>query len=276
MTQSEFKTRPGKRSLGLAGRSAVLSSLVLGGLLLQATGAHAAPVTKNFTGDRTDDVFLNLNITYDDATTYTVPSATSPPAPGGWFSGTPGTPCSATDTTGPYTAAGDCYINTDGVPSYSGQSYLNWPLPAFTGKLITSVTGTVTGEDGDIYNVIGLAKIGSFEGGKLIPVVAPLISHYISDNLIDPTKFFALGSPTDAGMGISQGGFVVLTDNPDYQYQLFQDPTNGELAGCGSGTCLKITPVPAPLPILGVGFAFGSIRKARKFSSLLNPSFRKG
>jgi hypothetical protein len=78
--------------------------------------------------------------------------------------------------------------------------------------------------------------------------------------------------PLVPGKGLSQGGFVILTDDPKHQYQLFSNPgitditKKGELAGCGSGTCLKVTPrpAPAPLPILGAAAAFGASRKLRR------------
>jgi len=51
-----------------------------------------------------------------------------------------------------------------------------------------------------------------------------------------------------------------------YNYQLFSDSSKGgELAGCGSGTCQKtVFTVPGPLPLLGVGAAFGYSRTLRK------------
>lgn len=148
-------------------------------------------------------------------------------------------------------------------------------IAPFTGNPITNITGSITEPDGTIRNVLGIANVGSFEGGVLKPDAA-LIQHYISDNLIDP-KFLFAGQHDSllAGKGLSQGGFVILTDDPEHQYQLFSNPgitgTMGELAGCGSGTCLKVTPrsAPAPLPILGAAAAFGSLRKLRKFSGLL-------
>jgi hypothetical protein len=146
-------------------------------------------------------------------------------------------------------------------------------ISPFTGNLITSLSGRIIEPDGTVRNVLGLAKIGSFEGG-----VPSLIEHYISDNLINPEFLFAgVDDSLVAGKGLSQGGFVILTDDQDHQYQLFSNPgitditTKGDLAGCGSGTCLKVTPrqAPAPLPILGAAAAFGSLRKLRNFSALL-------
>ena len=57
------------------------------------------------------------------------------------------------------------------------------------------------------------------------------------------------------------GTFINVTDSWDL------DPNTGTIMAI-SNTYTQV-PVPAPLPILGAGAAFGSIRKLRKFSSRL-------
>ncbi|MFN7633034.1 MAG: hypothetical protein ACK5Q7_07495 [Cyanobacteriota bacterium] len=242
--------------------STMALSALAGVMMLQMPAANAALVTKYFEGDRTDGLIFNLYITYDDSVTKTVPTdegMAGPMPPGGTY----GTQCSMMDTVGPY-VNGDCYINTDGAGGNPGQiPKAPWgDISSFTGHPITNVTGTITGDTK--YNVIGIATIGSFEGG-----IPPLLHHYISDNLIDDAFLFSKKDPLTAGKGLSQGGFVILTDDEEFQYQLFSNPANGELAGCGSGTCAKIRPTPAPIPVLGAAAAFGSIRRLKKFSSHL-------
>jgi hypothetical protein len=250
-------------------------SALAGGALLHGHGAEAALVTKFFKGDRTDKLDFQLFVTYDDSTLYTVPKPIAGPPAIGLPPGA-GTQCSLTDTTKSSYANGDCYVNTDGQPNENppkpGQTALaSWEdnISPFTGYLITSVSGKIIEPepDGSVYNVLGLAKIGSFEGG-----IPPFIQHYFSDNLINPEFLFTEQDDSlVAGKGLSQGGFVIITDDPDYQYQLFSDRSTGELAGCGSGTCREVTPrpAPAPLPILGAAAAFGSLRKLRNLSALL-------
>lgn len=254
-------------------------SAIISGFSGFFTPANAASVIKFFEGDRSDTTILKLFIEYDDVFTFSIPTAIppNPIRPG------VGVQCSIADTTGPYVDR-DCYVNTDGLgPGTSGQTALApWMnIPAFTGNPIRSITGTITDPDGDIYNVVGYAKIGSFEGGvtdTLLnpsnPPRPPLIPHYISDNLINPDILFSGKDSVTLGKGLSQGGFVILTDSPDYQYHLFSDPNTGELAGCGSGTCLQVRALPTPLPIFGAAAAFGSIRKLRKISALLNSDLK--
>lgn len=249
--------------------STVGFSALAGGVLLHGPGAEAALVTKPFAGDRTDGLQFNLLIEYNDALLFSVPNAI-PPNP--VLSGA-GVQCSAADTTGLY-VNGSCYVNTDGLGGAStGQTALvPWAIIApFTGNPITRITGTITDPDGTIRSVLGFAEIGSFEGG-VAAAGTPLIPHYISDNLINPDFLFSGLDSITLGKGLSQGGFVILSDDPEHQYQFFSNPTSvgaeGELAGCGSGTCLRVN-APAPLPILGAAAAFASLRKLRKFSYLV-------
>ncbi|MFN6351765.1 MAG: hypothetical protein ACK40D_02675 [Cyanobacteriota bacterium] len=262
---SHLKTNLSKMNSRLSplAASALALTAATGAMMLQMPATQAASVTKYFEGGRDDNTTFSLYITYDDAITKTVPTDAGmdgPIPPGGTY----GTQCNMMDTVGPY-ANGNCYINTDGDGSGNGQQPIApWAgIAPFTGHPITNVTGTITDSDLDVYNVIGLAQIGSFEGGKV-----PLIPHYISDNLIDDAFFFSLDDAV-AGKGISQGGFVILTANDNYQYQLFSNPATGKLAGCGSGECAPVKPTPAPIPVLGAAAAFGSIRRLKKFSSHL-------
>jgi len=66
-----------------------------------------------------------------------------------------------------------------------------------------------------------------------------------------------------------------MPDGPDPISGTFISVTDSWVADPATGTIMAISntfqqqEVPAPLPILGAGAAFGSIRKLRKFSSRL-------
>lgn len=246
------------------------AAFVAAGVFGSALQADAAIQSKEFKGTRSDGDILDLLIYYDDSATYTLP--TLPP-----IGGLPG----------PFTDRIESPPPGSGIP-------LN-PLPVydtavFTGFAITGVTGSYT-EDGNTYNVVsicppsgpvsqpgrvisfpgcgtpadstnGLFSTGSYEEGRVSEAGEPpsdLIAHFLSDNLFKPDL---VGSP---GGAFSGGGIVFHTTEEDYVYQLFTDPATGEYAGCGSGTCLPVsTQVPGPLPLLGVGAAFGYSRRLRK------------
>jgi len=108
---------------------------------------------------------------------------------------------------------------------------------------------------------------GLFSEASYTQGINPLIiAHTLSDNLFKPDL---VEQKVLKGI-FSSGGIVFntpyLKEKGGYNYQLFSDAANdNELAGCGSGTCAKVfLRVPGPLPLLGVGAAFGYSRTLRK------------
>ena len=129
-------------------------------------------------------------------------------------------------------------------------------IGGFQGWTITNVTGTYFDKaDNGIYNVVALLPANSFT-----PPIPPIINASNSDNLYNPTLPGALTS----GGGLSNGGFVFKTTNTEYNYQVFTNLDDGNYAGCGSGTCSRILPVPGPLHLLGLGAVLGYSRKLRQ------------
>ena len=120
-----------------------------------------------------------------------------------------------------------------------------------------------------------------------------LTAHGETDNLYNPIGGFMpgdLGFPGGRDNGLlSYGGLLFFVDygidengNPEdwaaegypnryLPYQVFfksllvNDPVGEDYGGC-PGDCgnVKVNPVPGPLPLLGVGAAFGYSRKMRK------------
>lgn len=113
-----------------------------------------------------------------------------------------------------------------------------------------------------------------------------LTAHGDSDNLYNPDGGFTpgdLGFPAGRDNGLlSYGGLLFFVDygelyaaegypNRYLPYQVFfksllaNDPGGEDYGGC-PGDCgnVKLNPVPGPLPLLGVGAAFGYSRKMRK------------
>ena len=110
-----------------------------------------------------------------------------------------------------------------------------------------------------------------------------LTSHNVTDNLYNPAGGFAAGDlPIGRNNGVlSFGGLQFFVDyginyaaeqypNRYMPYQFFfqdlsqNDPNGFDYAGC-PGDCGKASiNVPGPLPLLGVGAAFGYTRKLRK------------
>ncbi len=222
----------------------VCASVALG-ILGSSPQASAAIQKARFDAFRPEDGdVLNFVIHYDDSTLTSSavgslcgpdPSAPNLPAP---------PPINLSSPVG-------CYVQN------TSNGYLSGPVsPAFQGYQIVDISGTYYDKiEDETFNVRGFYSGASFEGG-----VAPTIPHYASDNLFDPNSLLN---------AISSGGFVVATDNPDYQYQLFLDKATGEYAGCGSGPCRRvIRTVPGPLPVLGALAAFGFSRKVRRRSQL--------
>jgi len=248
------------------------ATFIAAGVFGSALQADAAIQTKVFNGIRDDGDLVDLLIYYDDSVTYTLPTLPTLPPIGGL-------PGAFTD-------------QIESPPPGSGPLK---PLPGydtgFTGFAITGVTGSYT-EEGNTYNVKSICPSGpvshtgrviSFPGCTAPPYGGTpadstnglfstgsyeegveegediLIPHKLSDNLFNPDFASAVGG------AFSRGGIVFNTEESEYVYQLFTNPATGLYAGCGSGTCLKVSPrVPGPLPILGIGAAFGFSRKLRK------------
>lgn len=214
---------------------------------LSSQEATAALRTLPFTAYRPadGDRFLNVLFTYDDAAAITIatPGGGSAAPDGGIY----GQPCGMSETSPPY-SPGSCYLkNIDNAIS-------PWSsIQTFTGYPIISVTGQYWEREPsgghEIYNIIGLAQVGSYEGGVTGSLPTPRIPHFISDNLIQPSLLQIISDGS-----FSQGGIVLLTSNPDYSYHLFSDPSTGKLAGCGSGTCNiveKVLPIPISFSVDG-------------------------
>jgi hypothetical protein len=217
----------------------------------QANAVNLKTVVFNGYRPMDGDYFENVVFTYDDDVTLSLPQAN----PYGSLCGS--------DPTSPTFGNNYCYVNnTVDRGLQSGQ-------PSFTGKTILNVTGKYyekIAEGGyDVYDIMQIASIGSFEGG-----VGPAIPHYVTDNLIDPVKV----AQAAQGGGFSSGGVVLLTSNPDYSYHLFTNVSSGGYAGCGSGTCKDVIATPAPLPILGATAVLGYIGRLRTAASRLKTSHR--
>ena len=209
---------------------AVLAGTAALGSLIASSPAMAAIQSVRFDGFRASDGdILNFVIHYDDSALVTSSVASL---------------CGPDPSASP---APGCYVQN------TSNGYISGVVsPPFTGYQIVDVTGTYYDKIEDkTFNVLGLYAAGSFEGG-----IPPAIPHYASDNL------FAVNVVNGA---LSGGGIVVSTDNPAYQYHLFTDPVTGDYAGCGSGTCKKVTRmVPGPLPLVGAAAAFGLSRRLRR------------
>ena len=264
------------RSLLSAGTGLAVSvgSIGLGFIFTQPVLAG----TKLFTNQRIevspDEVFVFDLLTDDLITTVTKRGYTNP-----------GT-VTPTDPSNPLA------IRTDANPLLSSARY------AFTGYKILAISngkryeggvyngdiryrepapyaGTNT-EDGGVFNY-------AFGGGY----PTDLIAHALPDDLWNPRGeglgfYLAPSLPSSAlDNYVSFGGFAfdvfkAGTSDFDEPYQIFtvsKQPTSGgftglvpgDYAGCpGSCVSARVNPVPGPLPLLGVGAAFGLSRKLRK------------
>lgn len=230
-----------------------------------------------------DEVFI-LDLTTEDTSTtsvvapYTNPGVVTPlvPAPPG--GGSP----------------------SDTAPLLTAPGY------TFTGYKILSIKGGAYDADGNLLGVINFdpangstAEIQGVFNYEVSPGVFPtdLIAHSRPDNLWNPggvgMGFAAQPGLPDSALdnNVSFGGFafdVFAPGTTDFTnlsaylepYQLFtvsQQPTSGlftsllpgDVAGCpGSCRGARISKVPGPLPILGVGMAFGLGRRLRRRSTL--------
>lgn len=266
------------------------ATAVVAGILGSALQANAAIQSKAMNLIRPDNDKLNLIIYYDDAMQFTINSA-------GIYSAV--RPAAATNLPGPFIDTTTPLPVT--IPGYDPNGFTGYAITGVTGKYYdgdhdewyevksicpspaiaippvppgdtsTSTTfpgcSTLANLDGDPINGFpadatnGLFREASYTEGKV-----PIIAHTLSDNLFRPD----LVDKMELKGIFSSGGIVFNTpynnEPGGYNYQLFSDPANGgELAGCGSGECQKtIFAVPGPLPLLGVGAAFGYSRTLRK------------
>jgi len=259
----------------LLAKSLLGATAVVAGVLGSALQSNAAIQSKGMQLQRPDGDQLDLTIYYDDAAHFTINSA-------GIYSAT--RPAAATNLPG-------AFIDTTTaapIPTYDPNGFTGYAITGVTGRYFESghnewydvksicpsgsfpppPTGHISfpgcgpaafGSPADASN--GLFSEGSYTEGIPTP-----IAHTLSDNLFRPDL---VDQKVLKGI-FSTGGIVFNTsfiDEPNgYNYQLFSDATKDyELAGCGSGTCEKTTfRVPGPLPLLGVGAAFGYSRTLRK------------
>jgi hypothetical protein len=252
----------------------------IAGVLGSTFQANAAIQSKGMSLSRPDGDLLDLLIYYDDAAQFTINNA-------GVYSAA--RPATATNLPGKFR---DTTTLPVAIPGYDPNG--------FTGYAITGVTGRYfDGDQNEWYDVksicpsesfppppighisssttfpgCGPAAFGSpadasnglFSEGSYTEGKPPLIAHTLSDNLFRPDL---VDQKVLKGI-FSSGGIVFntpyLNEPGGYNYQLFSDPAkDNELAGCGSGECFKtVFSVPGPLPLLGVGAAFGYSRTLRK------------
>jgi hypothetical protein len=148
------------------------------------------------------------------------------------------------------------------------------PTTNFTGYLITSISGTDGGDP-----IVALLNPGT---NLMLPIVDGN-STFGTDNLFNPlADINSMPAPGQLSTGGFGGGFAYKVDEgggvfEDYQFYYGLRPgstevgyqgcvvEHGQSGGCGSVTIsdFKITDVPGPLPILGLGAALGYSRKLR-------------
>jgi hypothetical protein len=285
-SKSSNKTKQKYLAMGKSTRTHLLAKNLLGatavvaGILGSALQVNAAIQSKAMNLIRPDKDKLDLIIYYDDVMQFTINSsgnysAVRPTAatnlPGIFIDTTTADPVPGYDPNGftGYAITGVTGKYYDGehdewyeVKSICPSSAINTPLPGPPVHNSTTFPGCLLptfGSPADSTN--GLFSEGSYTEG-----IYPFIKHTLSDNLFKPDL---VDQKVLKGI-FSSGGIVFntsyLNEAGGYNYQLFSDAANdNELAGCGSGTCEKtIFAVPGPLPLLGVGAAFGYSRTLRK------------
>ena len=145
----------------------------------------------------------------------------------------------------------------------------------FTGYLIKSVTGTDEGN-----SVTALMEKG-FKDSSLTGLPTDNLFNPLFGTPAPPNQFSVNGFAYAAGDELYQfyyGAFEVSSPSGPTDYQGFPCSKYPNVYACRPDPVPRPkirnvrtdpAPVPAPLPLLGVGAAFGSIRKLRKFSSRL-------
>lgn len=256
------------------------ATAVVAGILGSALQANAAIQSKGMSLSRPDGDLIDLLIYYDDAAQFTISNL-------GAYSAT--RPAAATNLPGPFRDTTSLPV---AIPGYDPNGFTGYAITGVTGRYFDfdenewydvksicpsgsfpppptghiSSSTTFPGCDPAAFGSPADATNGLFSEGSYTEGKPPLIAHTLSDNLFRPDL---VDQKVLKGI-FSTGGIVFNTsfiDEPGgYNYQLFSDAANDyELAGCGSGTCQKtIFAVPGPLPLLGVGAAFGYSRTLRK------------
>lgn len=185
--------------------------------------------------------------------------------------------------TNPPSLGGETYIVPLQGPAPVGSSVTNLPSasgPAGTNTAPPLTTGT-TPTTWSAFWPLGTPGIPS---NKFPP---DLTAHGVTDNLYNPNGGFTPGDPgfpvgRDNGL-LSYGGLLFFVDyGMDYAaegypkrylpYQVFfksllaNDPVGEDYGGCPGdcGTAKLTVQTPGPLPLLGVGAAFGFSRNLRK------------
>jgi hypothetical protein len=188
--------------------------------------------------------------------------------------------------TNPPSLGGETYIVPLQGPAPIGSSVTNVPSPSGPAGTNTAPP-LITGNTPIIYSAFWpLGTLGGDPMDANYYYPPDLTTHGLTDNLYNPDGGFTPGTPgfpvgRDNGL-LSYGGLLFFVDygvdyaTEDYPnrylpYQVFfksllvNDPVGEDYGGC-PGDCgnVKVNPVPGPLPLLGVGAAFGYSRKMRK------------
>ena len=183
--------------------------------------------------------------------------------------------------TNPPSLGGETYMVPLQAPAPIGSSVTN--LPSASGPAGTDTAPPLTtGTTPTIWSAFWPLGTPGDPGNKFPP---DLTAHGVTDNLYNPDGGFTPGDPgfpvgRDNGL-LSYGGLLFFVDyGMDYvaegypnrylPYQVFfksllaNDPVGEDYGGC-PGDCGNVRlDVPGPLPLLGVGAAFGFSRKLRK------------
>jgi hypothetical protein len=202
--------------------------------------------------------------------------------------------------TNPPSLGGEKYIIPLQAPAPIGSSVTNFPSSGPPGT--NTAPPLTTGNTPTIWSAFWpLGTLGQTNPCPGPPLGPPgpcptdpffyppdLTAHGVTDNLYNPDGGFTPGDPgfpvgRDNGL-LSYGGLLFFVDygklhaaegypNRYLPYQVFfkslleNNPDGEDYGGC-PGDCgnvkLTVNPVPGPLPLLGVGAAFGYSRKLRK------------